>query len=100
MAKTNVFILTLLLLLFAGMVYLEFAVPRQKQVSHGPAIRIVEKELDTLYKIKLKYKTLQHTKIIIDQRYDTIYLTLTGDTSCAATRSLVAMHRLLDSCGK
>jgi hypothetical protein len=100
MAKTNAFILLLLLLLFGGMVYLEFAVPRPKEVAHGPAIRIVEKELDTLYKIKLKYKTLRDTQILIRHRYDTIYLTLTGDTSCAATKRLIAMHRFLDSCGK
>jgi hypothetical protein len=100
MTKNNVLILFFIFLIFGIMVYLEFVVPRTKEVSHGPAIRIVEKEFDTLYKIKLKYKTLQHTQIIIDQRYDTIYLTLIGDTSCAATRSLVAMHRLLDSCGK
>ena len=100
MTKSNAFILLLLLLLFGGMVYLEFAVPRQKEVAHGPAIRIVQKELDTLYKIKLKYKKLHDTQAIIDQRYDTIYLTLTGDTSCATTKRLVAMHRFLDSCGK
>lgn len=100
MSKSNASILLLLLLLFGGMVYLEFAVPRQKEFTHGPAIRIVQKELDTLYKIKLKYKKLHDTQTIIDQRYDTIYLTLTGDTSCGATKRLLAMHRFLDSCGK
>ncbi len=100
MSKSNASILLLLLLIFCGMVYLEFAVPKTKDVSHGPAIRIVQKELDTLYKIKLKYKKLHDTQTIIDQRYDTIYLTLAGDTSCGATKRLIAMHRFLDSCGK
>ena len=63
-------------------------------------VSIVQKELDTLYKIKLKYKKLHDTQTIIDQRYDTIYLTLAGDTSCGATKRLIAMHRFLDSCGK
>jgi len=100
MSKGNASILLLMLLIFCGMVYLEFAVPKTKEVTHGPAIRIVQKELDTLYKIKLKYKKLHDTQTIIDQRYDTIYLTLTGDTSCGATKRLIAMHRFLDSCGK
>lgn len=100
MAKSNAFILLLLILLFSGMVYLEFAVPRPKDLTHGPAIRIVQKELDTLYKIKLKYKALHDTQILIDHKYDTIYIALAGDTSCAATKRIVTMHRLLDSCGK
>ena len=55
---------------------------------------------DTLRQIRLKYVALHDTQTIITQKYDTLYLTLNGDTSCAATRRLLAMHRQLDSCGK
>ena len=64
----------------------------------------IDKELvllhDTLRQIKLKYIALHDTQNIITQKYDTLYLTLHGDTSCSATLRLLAMHRLLDSCGK
>ena len=55
---------------------------------------------DTLRQIRLKYVALHDTQNIITQKYDTLYLTLTGDTTCSATRRLIAMHRQLDSCGK
>ena len=64
----------------------------------------IDKEItllhDTLRQIKLKYVALHDTQTIITQKYDTLYLTLHGDTSCSATRRLIAMHRQLDSCGK
>jgi hypothetical protein len=82
------------------MAYVEFAVPKRERVVHGPALRIVEKDLDTLYQIRLKYKTLHDTQNIITQKYDTLYLSITGDTSCSATLRLIAMHRQLDSLGK
>jgi hypothetical protein len=100
MSKSNLTILLVALLVFCGMAYLEFAIPKRDRVVHGPAIRIVEKDLDTLYQIRLKYKTLHDTQNIITQKYDTLYLTLNGDTSCSATRRLIAMHRQLDSLGK
>ena len=100
MSKSNLTLLLLILLVAGGMLYLEFAVPKQKEIVHGPAIRIIDKELDTLYQIKLKYKTLHDTQIVIDQKYDTLYIALAGDTSCAATLRLIAMHRQLDSLGK
>jgi hypothetical protein len=55
---------------------------------------------DTLRQIRLKYVALHDTQTIINEKFDTIYLALTGDTSCSATRRLIAMHRQLDSCGK
>lgn len=55
---------------------------------------------DTLRQIRLKYVALHDTQTIINEKYDTIYLALTGDTTCSATRRLIAMHRQLDSCGK
>lgn len=89
-----------MLLFVGGIVYLEFAVPKQERVVHGPAIRVVQKELDTLYKIRLKYKTLEQIDTQLITKYDTLYLSITGDTSCGATLRLLAMHRQLDSSGK
>jgi hypothetical protein len=99
-SKSNLTILLLVLLVFGGMAYVEFAVPRGERVVHGPALRIVEKDLDTLYQIRLKYKTLHDLDTQLITKYDTLYLSITGDTSCGATLRLLAMHRQLDSIGK
>jgi hypothetical protein len=99
-SKSNLSILLLILLVFGGMAYVEFAVPKRERVVHGPAIRIVEKDLDTLYQIRLKYKALHDTQIVINEKYDTLYIALAGDTSCGTTLRLIAMHRQLDTLGK
>ena len=100
MSKSNLTILLLILLVFGGMAYVEFAVPKRERIVHGPALRIVQKDLDTLYQIRLKYKALHDTQIVINQKYDTLYIALAGDTSCGTTLRLIAMHRQLDSLGK
>jgi hypothetical protein len=100
MSKSNLTILLVALLVFCGMAYLEFAVPKQERIVNGPAIRIVEKDLDTLYQIRLKYKALHDTQIVINQKYDTLYISIAGDTSCSTTLRLIAMHRQLDTLGK
>ena len=100
MSKSNLTILLLVLLVFGGMAYVEFAVPKRERIVHGPAIRIVEKDLDTLYQIRLKYKTLHDLDTQLITKYDTLYLSITGDTSCGTTLRLLAMHRQLDSSGK
>jgi len=74
MRKVEATILLVLLLVFGGIVYLEFCVPKQTQVVHGPAIRIVEKEFDTLRIIKSKYKTLHDTQTIIQSKYETLFV--------------------------
>jgi len=99
-SKSNLTILLLILLVFGGMAYVEFAVPKRERVVHGPALRIVQKDLDTLYQIRLKYKALHDTQIVINQKYDTLYISIAGDTSCSTTLRLIAMHRQLDSLGK
>jgi hypothetical protein len=99
-SKSNLTILLLILLVFGGMAYVEFAVPKRERVVHGPAIRIVEKDLDTLYQIRLKYKTLHDLDTQLITKYDTLYLSITGDTSCGTTLRLLAMHRQLDTLGK
>lgn len=100
MSKASLTVLLLVLLFVGGMFYIEFAVPKGERVVHGPAIRVVEKDLDTLYQIRLKYKALHDTQIVINQKYDTLYIALAGDTSCSTTLRLIAMHRQLDSLGK
>ena len=75
------------------------------KVPESPVkITQIDKEVvllhDTLRQIRLKYVALHDTQTIINEKFDTIYLALTGDTSCSATRRLIAMHRQLDSLGK
>jgi len=100
MSKGSLTVLLFVLLFVGGMMYVEFAVPKTERIVHGPAIRVVEKDLDTLYKIRLKYKAIHDTQLVINQKYDTLYIALAGDTSCSTTLRLIAMHRQLDSLGK
>jgi len=100
MSKASLTVLLFVLLFVGGMMYVEFAVPKTERVVHGPALRIVQKDLDTLYQIRLKYKALHDTQIVINEKYDTLYIALAGDTSCGTTLRLIAMHRQLDSSGK
>lgn len=82
------------------MFYLEFAAPKKPEPTGGPAINIIKTELDTIYKLRLKLERLHDTETIIQAKYETLYFKYAGDTSCATTKRLLAMHRLLDSCGK
>jgi len=100
MTKNSLTILLFVLLFVGGILYVEYAVPKGERLVHGPAIRVIDKELDTIYQLKLKYKTLHDTQVVINQKYDTLYISLTGDTSCGTTLRLIAMHRQLDSSGK
>jgi hypothetical protein len=100
MTKNSLTILLFVLLFVGGILYVEYAVPKIERLVHGPAIRVIEKDLDTLYKIRLKYKTLEQIDTQLITKYDTLYLSITGDTSCGATLRLLAMHRQLDSSGK
>ena len=100
MSKASLTVLLFVLLFVGGIMYVEYAVPRGERVVHGPAIRIVEKDLDTLYQIRLKYKTLHDLDTQLITKYDTLYLSIVGDTSCGATLRLLAMHRQLDSSAK
>ena len=100
MSKGSLTVLLFVLLFVGGMFYIEFAVPRPEKVVHGPAIRVVQKDLDTLYQIRLKYKTLHDIDTQLITKYDTLFLSITGDTSCGTTLRLIAMHRQLDSLGK
>ena len=100
MTKNSLTILLFVLLFVGGILYVEYAVPKIERVVHGPAIRVIDKELDTIYQLKLKYKTRHDTQVVINQKYATLYISLTGDTSCGTTLRLIAMHRQLYSSGK
>lgn len=100
MSKASLTVLLFVLLFVGGIMYVEYAVPRGERLVHGPAIRVVQKDLDTLYKIRLKYRAIHDTQIVINEKYDTLYIALAGDTSCSTTLRLIAMHRQLDSLGK
>lgn len=58
------------------------------------------KHTDTLKMLKTKYRTLRDTEQIMNTKYETLFIRLTGDTSCTTTKRLLAMHRQLDSSGK
>jgi hypothetical protein len=100
MRKIDLTILLLVLLFVGGMLYMEYAVPKLPKLMHGPAIRIVQKEYDTTELLKIKYKTLHDTEIQIQTKYETLFVRHRGDTTCATTRRIIAMHRFIDSCSK
>lgn len=100
MRKIEATLLLILLLTFGGVIYIQFCVPKTENVVKGPAIRIVQKEYDTTELLKFKYKTLHDTQIQIQTKYETLFVRHRGDTTCATTRRIIAMHRFIDSCAK
>jgi len=72
----------------------------RKQREQYIYVSSIQRQHDTLERVKTKYKLLRDTQRILNTKYETLYITLHGDTSCATTRRLLTMHRLLDSCGK
>ena len=103
MKRATSFIMELLLLAciaFAIYALLFVVKTNRKQREQYVYVNSIQRQHDTLERVKLKYKTLRDTQRILNTKYETLYIVLAGDTSCAATRRLLAMHRLLDSCGK
>ena len=45
MTKNSLTILLFVLLFVGGILYVEYAVPKIERVVHGPAIRVIDKEL-------------------------------------------------------
>lgn len=54
---------------------------------------------DTINQLRTRYAVLRRTDTLISEKYETLYIRYRGDTSCLATRRLLAMHRQLDSVG-
>lgn len=103
MKRATSFIMELLLLLcIAFAIYaLLFAIrTNKKNREHYVYVSSIQKQYDTLETVKTKYKLLRDTQRILNTKYETLYIVLAGDTSCAATRRLLSMHRQLDSLGK
>ena len=97
MRKRDLWILLLILLVFGGMIYVKHAVPPEQ--PRFVYVNTVTHHKDTIHKLRTKYNILRRTDTILSQKYETLYFALTGDTSCIATRRLLAMHRQLDSVG-
>jgi hypothetical protein len=103
MKRLKDFLIDLFLLLCIAFAVgaLLFAVKtNKKNREHYIYVNSISMQHDTLERIKTKYKTLRDTQQILNTKYETLYIVLAGDTTCAATRRLLSMHRLLDSSGK
>jgi hypothetical protein len=97
MRKIDAVVLLIVLLAFGGMLYIRHAVPPQE--PRFIYSNTIEHHHDTINKLRLKYTVLRRTDTLISEKYETLYIVLRGDTSCRATRRLLAMHRQLDSVG-
>jgi hypothetical protein len=97
MRKIDAVVLLIVLLAFGGMIYIRHAVPHQE--PRFVYSNTIEHHHDTINKLRLKYTVLRRTDTLISEKYETLYIVLRGDTSCRATRRLLAMHRQLDSVG-
>lgn len=95
MRKTDAAVLLIILLIFGGALYLKHAVPPEQ--PRFVYVNTVTHHKDTINKLRTKYTILRRIDTILSQKYETLYFALAGDTSCIATRRLLAMHRLIDS---
>ena len=97
MRKRDLWILLFILLVFGGMIYLKHAVPPEQ--PRFVYVNTVTHHKDTINKLRTKYAFLRRTDTILTEKYETLYFSVVGDTSCITTRRLIAMHRLIDSIG-
>jgi gas vesicle protein len=103
MKRASNYLVDVMLLLVIGFaVYaLLFAIrTNKKQRERYIYVSEVSKQYDTVKTLKTKYKLLRDTQHLLNTKYETLYIVLSGDTSCATTRRLLSMHRQLDSLGK
>lgn len=95
MRKRDLWILLFILLVFGGMIYLKHAVPPEQ--PRFVYVNTVTHHKDTINKLRTKYAFLRRTDTILTEKYETLYFSVVGDTSCITTRRLIAMHRFIDS---
>lgn len=95
MRKTDAAVVLIILLILGGALYLKHAVPPEQ--PRFVYVNSVTHHKDTINKLRTKYTILRRTDTILTEKYETLYFALAGDTSCIATRRLLAMHRLIDS---
>ena len=95
MRKRDLWILLFVLLTVGGALYLKHAVPpTQPQFVY---VNTIQTHKDTINQLRTKYAFLRRTDTLLTTKYETLYFSVVGDTSCITTRRLIAMHRLIDS---
>lgn len=97
MRKTDAAVILVILLTIGGALYLKHAVPPEQ--PRFVYVNTVTHHKDTINQLRTKYAFLRRTDTILTEKYETLYFGVAGDTSCIATRRLLAMHRLIDSIG-
>lgn len=97
MRKRDLWILLFILLVFGGMIYLKHAVPPEQ--PRFVYVNTIQTHKDTINRLRTKYAFLRRTDTLLNTKYETLYFSVVGDTSCITTRRLIAMHRLIDSIG-
>lgn len=95
MRKIEAAVLLIVLLAIGGALYLKHAVPQtQPQFVY---VNTIQTHKDTIQQLRTKYAFLRRTDTLLTEKYETLYFSVVGDTSCIATRRLITMHRLIDS---
>lgn len=97
MRKRDLWILLFVLLTIGGALYLKHAVPPEQ--PRFVYVNTIQTHKDTINKLQTKYAFLRRTDTLLTEKYETLYFSVVGDTSCITTRRLIAMHRLIDSIG-
>ena len=95
MRKIDAAVILVILLTIGGALYLKHAVPPEQ--PRFVYVNTIQTHKDTINKLQTKYAFLRRTDTILTEKYETLYFAIAGDTSCIATRRLLAMHRLIDS---
>lgn len=72
--------------------------PRHTQTPTNTTRYQTLNHYDTIKQLRTLYAVLRRTDTIISEKYETLYIRYRGDTSCIATRRLLAMHRFIDTC--
>lgn len=97
MRKIDAAVILVILLTIGGALYLKHAVPPEQ--PRFVYVNTIQTHKDTINRLRTKYSFLRRTDTILTEKYETLYFSVVGDTSCITTRRLIAMHRLIDSIG-
>lgn len=95
MRKIDAALILVILLTIGGALYLKHAVPPEQ--PRFVYVNTIQTHKDTINKLQTKYAFLRRTDTLLNTKYETLYFSIVGDTSCITTRRLIAMHRLIDS---
>jgi len=97
MRKIDAAVILVILLTIGGALYLKHAVPPER--PRFVYVNTIQTHKDTINQLRTKYAFLRRTDTLLTEKYETLYFSVVGDTSCITTRRLIAMHRLIDSIG-